>query len=126
MRPHKRQISARLSVRMRACYSLADRMRRTLVSPDFHQAATPRVNQIMNRTGICSSRFVTTTLLLIVLVLQPFQLGTAATPQGPSSMLVNSIGDEPDSAAGDGRCDTDGNAANGDQCTLRAAIQETN
>ena len=41
-------------------------------------------------------------------------------------MLVNSTGDEADSSVGDGHCDTDGNTANGDQCTLRAAIQETN
>lgn len=41
-------------------------------------------------------------------------------------MLVNSTGDEPDATVGDNRCDTDGNPANGDQCTLRAAIQETN
>src|SRR4030095_1566205 len=43
----------------------------------------------------------------------------AATP-----FIVNSTADTADTAVGDGHCDTDGNLGNGDQCTLRAAIQE--
>jgi CSLREA domain-containing protein len=44
----------------------------------------------------------------------------------PIFVTVNSSGDDADSNPGDGHCDTDGNLANGDQCTLRAAIEETN
>ncbi|HWT01914.1 MAG TPA: Ig-like domain-containing protein, partial [Pyrinomonadaceae bacterium] len=42
------------------------------------------------------------------------------------NFLVNTLGDEVDDNIGDDRCDTDGNSGNGDQCTLRAAIQEGN
>ncbi|HET6893733.1 MAG TPA: CSLREA domain-containing protein, partial [Pyrinomonadaceae bacterium] len=42
------------------------------------------------------------------------------------SLTVNTLGDAGDSSGGDGHCDTDGNLGNGDQCTLRAAIEETN
>jgi len=45
---------------------------------------------------------------------------------GAPNLLVNSLSDTADSAVGDGHCDTDGNLGNGDQCTLRAAIQEAN
>src|SRR5690348_10121799 len=38
---------------------------------------------------------------------------------------VNSLADTPDINAGDGICDTDGATA-GEQCTLRAAIEEAN
>ena len=86
----------------------------------------------MKQTSITPSRSSATTLLiLIIFAVQPFQCVTAAKlsanvpPQAPA-MLVNSTGDAPDSAVADGHCDTDGNLANGDQCTLRAAIQETN
>ena len=44
----------------------------------------------------------------------------------PIVVTVNALGDAADSNIGDGHCDTDGNLGNGDQCTLRAAIQETN
>ena len=40
------------------------------------------------------------------------------------AVTVNTLGDVADSSVGDGLCDTD--AAAGEQCTLRAAIQETN
>lgn len=85
----------------------------------------------MKQARIRSSRLVAITLLVIsMLGVQPFELAHAAAslfiaPQGSSTMLVNNIGDQPDAAIGDGRCDTDTNT-NGDQCTLRAAIQETN
>jgi hypothetical protein len=79
----------------------------------------------MKQFEIRSSRLIITTLLVFaILPVQPFRL--VATAQGSASMLVNSTGDEADSSVGDGHCDTDGNTANGDQCTLRAAIQETN
>ncbi len=42
-------------------------------------------------------------------------------PSRPGSLQVNSIGDEPDALPGDGRCET----AQG-ECTLRAAVQESN
>jgi hypothetical protein len=46
---------------------------------------------------------------------------TVATPL--ASIIVNTPGDAGDIAVGDGHCDTDGSVG-GDQCTLRAAIQE--
>ena len=76
-----------------------------------------------------------TLLILVIFAAQSYNLtggavssarSVSSAPQGSSSMLVNSTGDEPDSTVGDGRCDTDGNPSNGDQCTLRAAIQEIN
>jgi uncharacterized repeat protein (TIGR01451 family)/CSLREA domain-containing protein len=42
------------------------------------------------------------------------------------NFTVNTLGDAVDDNIGDDRCDTDGNNGNGDQCTLRAAIQEAN
>jgi CSLREA domain-containing protein len=44
---------------------------------------------------------------------------------GPLTLIVNSTGDAADINIGDGVCDTDAGTA-GDQCTLRAAIQEVN
>lgn|GEM_PF-2901146 len=52
--------------------------------------------------------------------------GTIQDDDCPTFLLVNSNADTPDSDEGDGHCDTDGNLGNGDQCTLRAAIQEVN
>ena len=43
----------------------------------------------------------------------------------PLRLNVNSLADAPDLNAGDGSCDTD-SATAGEQCTLRAAIQEAN
>jgi predicted outer membrane repeat protein len=48
--------------------------------------------------------------------------GTAATTG--LNVVVNTLGDAADTNVGDGQCDTDANAGN--ECTLRAAIQETN
>ncbi|MFY9621540.1 MAG: choice-of-anchor Q domain-containing protein [Pyrinomonadaceae bacterium] len=42
------------------------------------------------------------------------------------TLTVNTGTDVGDTNIGDGNCDTDGNLGNGDQCTLRAAIQEGN
>lgn len=47
-----------------------------------------------------------------------------AGPQPPLNLTVNTLGDASDSVL-DGNCDTD-SAMAGSQCTLRAAIQETN
>jgi CSLREA domain-containing protein len=85
----------------------------------------------MNQVTIRSSRFARTALVLVLIIAaQPLQFAFGfARPlpfQGPAALVVNSVGDQPDSAIGDGHCDTDGNTANGDQCTLRAAIQEAN
>ncbi len=44
----------------------------------------------------------------------------------PIALTVNTLGDAADGNTSDGHCDTDGNLGNGDQCTLRAAIQEAN
>jgi len=57
-------------------------------------------------------------------------LGALATPAPlalavPLTLTVNSAGDEPDASTADNRCDVDLVAA-GDQCTLRAAIQQIN
>jgi CSLREA domain-containing protein len=43
----------------------------------------------------------------------------------PLTLVVNTVGDAADTNVGDGICDTDAGTA-GEQCTLRAAIQETN
>jgi uncharacterized repeat protein (TIGR01451 family)/CSLREA domain-containing protein len=51
--------------------------------------------------------------------------GTIQDNDCPASLLVNSNGDSSDTNAGDGHCDTD-SGTSGDQCTLRAAIQEVN
>lgn len=51
---------------------------------------------------------------------------TLTPAAGPLTLSVNTLGDAGDTGIGDGHCDTDGNLGNGDQCTLRAAIQETN
>jgi hypothetical protein len=47
-------------------------------------------------------------------------------PAPPPTFSVFNLSDTADTNVGDGHCDTDGNLANGDQCTLRAAIQEIN
>jgi hypothetical protein len=49
---------------------------------------------------------------------------SAAPTPAAATYTVNSVSDVGDTNVGDGHCDTDGNLANGDQCTLRAAIQE--
>ena len=85
----------------------------------------------MKQTRTTPSRLSAITLLILVIfAVQPLQCVTAAklnvsVPQTPAAMLVNSTGDAPDSAVADGHCDTDASLA-GDQCTLRAAIQELN
>src|SRR2546429_7125793 len=50
----------------------------------------------------------------------------AAVQPVAATFTVNTATDLPDTSIGDGHCDTDGNPGNGDQCTLRAAIQEAN
>ncbi|MGI8740481.1 MAG: hypothetical protein ACR2KU_12965 [Gammaproteobacteria bacterium] len=53
-------------------------------------------------------------------------LGLMTNPALAASFTVNLTGDQADSAVADGICDTDGNPGTGLQCTLRAAIQQTN
>ena len=53
----------------------------------------------------------------------PQMFNITITPP-PISVVVNTLGDAPDINVGDGICDTD--PAPGNQCTLRAALQETN
>jgi Calx-beta domain-containing protein/Big-like domain-containing protein/uncharacterized protein DUF4214 len=50
---------------------------------------------------------------------------TVRPAAGPLTLLVNTLGDAADTNVGDGLCDIDAGAS-GDQCTLRAAVQETN
>ena len=60
--------------------------------------------------------------------LRSFRQATETTVPAPiplaTTFTVNSVNDNADANVGDGHCDTDGNLGNGDQCTLRAAIQE--
>jgi hypothetical protein len=49
---------------------------------------------------------------------------SSATPALGANFSVNSTGNQQDSSTGDGVCDTD--PAVGDQCTLRAAIEQAN
>ena len=56
-------------------------------------------------------------LVLVVVVL--------AAPALPATFTVSSTVDAPDTTPGDGHCDADAATAD-DQCTLRAAVQETN
>jgi hypothetical protein len=55
-------------------------------------------------------------------------LTLAASKPAPAATIftVNLQGDQPDFSGPDGRCDLDASAANGLQCTLRAAIQQAN
>lgn len=46
-------------------------------------------------------------------------------PTGPLTLLVNTLSDAADTSVGDGVCDSDAGTA-GDQCTIRAAFEETN
>lgn len=49
-----------------------------------------------------------------------------ASPAHAKTFTVNSVGDQADVRLSDGDCDTDGDAFNGSQCTLRAAIGQAN
>jgi titin len=60
-------------------------------------------------------------IVFLVILLAAPQVARGAPA---ASFAVNTTGDASDLAAGDGACDSD--IAKGDQCTLRAAIQETN
>lgn len=54
----------------------------------------------------------------------PPEIESASPDRTSASFVVNDTGDAADTNIGNGICDT--NAAPGDQCTLRAAIQEAN
>ncbi len=62
------------------------------------------------------------TLLLAAMALA---VVVAAPAQADSTFTVNITNDAPDASPGDGVCDSDSGAA-GNQCTLRAAIEEAN
>jgi CSLREA domain-containing protein len=69
----------------------------------------------------------TVLVILLIVAAQPsIRFARPVMAFQGSALVVNSLGDEPDTNVGDGRCDIDNNQANGDQCTLRAAIQEVN
>jgi CSLREA domain-containing protein len=53
-----------------------------------------------------------------------FTITLTGTGNCPAGFVVNSTSDDSDIAPGDGRCDVD--QSPGDQCTLRAALEETN
>jgi CSLREA domain-containing protein len=53
------------------------------------------------------------------------RLDSPATPLAALTLTVNTLGDQADASVGNGICDVDSGTA-GDQCTLRAAIQEAN
>ena len=52
-------------------------------------------------------------------------LNPPASPPVASTLTVNTLGDQADASVGNGICDVD-SGTSGDQCTLRAAIQEAN
>jgi hypothetical protein len=66
-----------------------------------------------------------TTLLLSGGVLLTLSSDTRAEVTAEATFLVNSTSDSADINPGDGACDAD-DTASGNQCTLRAAIQESN
>ena len=81
----------------------------------------------MKQFKIRPSRLARTALVpLLIFAVQFFHVSFRPVMAQGFALVVNSVGDEADANVGDGRCDTDTNAANGDQCTLRAAIQEAN
>lgn len=65
--------------------------------------------------------------LMLTALLAASLILTANKPaHAAATFTVSSTGDQPDASGSDGRCDVDGSAANGNQCTLRAAIQQAN
>ncbi len=62
---------------------------------------------------------------VVVAVVMLGGAGAKAQLDPPLVLVVNSFGDAADVNVGDTICDTDAGAA-GEQCTLRAAIQEAN
>jgi len=65
-------------------------------------------------------------LLLLALGVAAFAAGTTTAPVAlaAATFTVNDLGDASDLNVGDGICDSD--PASGDQCTLRAALEEAN
>jgi CSLREA domain-containing protein len=87
-------------------------------------------------SGACLVLLVT--LVAALVLIRPANAGSSAPADAairhdsskgltPASLtiIVNTLGDAADANVGDGICDTDAGTA-GDQCTLRAALQETN
>jgi CSLREA domain-containing protein len=63
-------------------------------------------------------------VLAVVLMAVLVGLSSGRAAEGATTFTVNSTADEADINITNGRCDSDGAA--GDQCTLRAAIEEAN
>jgi hypothetical protein len=70
----------------------------------------------MKQFKIRPSRLARTALVLLIFAAQlsQFSFVRPVMAQG-FALVVTSVGDEPDANVGDGRCDTDANAANGDR-----------
>src|SRR5215211_2987630 len=65
--------------------------------------------------------------LMVVATLLAACLMLAVQPAHASTTFtVNLTDDQPDASAADGRCDYDPEFTSGDQCTLRAAIEQAN
>ncbi len=65
--------------------------------------------------------------LTVAFILAVYAAQTASAANGLSTAVVNSTGDDVDLIAGDGTCDTGNDLASGvAECTLRAAIAESN
>lgn len=65
------------------------------------------------------------TAVVVVTALLPAGPARAALQSG-ATFDVDRLNDGIDTAPGDGHCDSIGTTADGDQCTLRAAVQESN
>lgn len=63
---------------------------------------------------------------LLMLATVALLLGADISAASGATFTVTSTGDQADFSTADPRCDIDNTAANGDQCTLRAAIQQAN
>jgi CSLREA domain-containing protein len=88
-----------------------------------------QMNQaIDNRTsGTAWSTKALGACLMVVATLLAACLTMAAQPAHASTTFtVNLTDDQPDASAADGRCDYDLEFTSGDQCTLRAAIEQAN
>jgi CSLREA domain-containing protein len=92
-------------------------------------------SQLIRRLPVRALVSLTFSLLLVLVLLNPTSHSASVSRHtrvskpgvavpAATTFTVNTTSDLDDSSLGDGHCDTDGNLGNGDQCTLRAAIQE--
>ena len=75
-----------------------------------------------NRTRLAA---LTASIMLLLVLAVGLAVRVGATGTAAQTYTVNLKSDLADIQVGDGLCDTDGGTA-GEQCTLRAAIQESN